>query len=346
MTLEWAADRLDRQWLALVETARAACRQHPDSAGAVLALAEAQAECGQWRQARSTLAEARARLGDPPALVRLSARLGADGAGAADDAVTRLELAAQQALTSGNWATLAELCEHPVSHAAPAAVRFYGALANAQLGRPRGVDAAAIDPLRDAAVVELPPGPRWASLASFHAALLAELAELDELDNAHHAVATRHGHQTETFVPRAGSAAHDLFAAVRVAVKAFVVERRWLAPPAAMGALAISAWSVSYPAGADQTSHVHPDGWLSLVYGVAVPDDGSARLELGSLAGGPYAGLAAPWPIRPLALRPGELAIFPSWMPHAATAHHGSGQRVVIALDIVPRGGWDGHALG
>lgn len=334
MSLEWADNRRDRQWLALLAGAREAHDRFPDREGAVCALIEAQLECGYWSAARQTLDVARQRFAGAPALALLEARV--DGLESSRRAPDNLEQAAAIARRSGDWQRVLDLCEREPANVPMASIIFHRALALARLGRETG-ESIGIDPTADSECTMVsPPGP-WETLAAFNRALSAELAGIPVLDSAQHQVATRSGRQTETLIAVPGGPIEQLFGCLRAAADAFVERRPWLSLPVGAGPLAITAWSVSYPAAGHQVSHLHPDGWLSAVYCVARPSGSRARLNLGSLSGGLDGDLTPPWAVRAVDLQPGELVIFPSWIPHAGTPHECCGERVVIAIDMIPQ---------
>lgn len=97
------------------------------------------------------------------------------------------------------------------------------------------------------------------------------------------------------------------------------------------------AWSVRLGPGGRHVNHVHPEGWISSVYYVSVPEQvaGSEQRE-GWLKFGeppfPVEGLAPHDYVEPV---PGQLTLFPSYLWHG-TVPIQSGERLTIALDIKP----------
>jgi hypothetical protein len=83
-------------------------------------------------------------------------------------------------------------------------------------------------------------------------------------------------------------------------------------------------------------NHVHPAGWLSSAFYVALPEAAMGGEDhAGWLAiGEPQAelGLDLP-PIRLVEPRPGRLVLFPSTMWHG-TRPFGEGERLTVAFDI------------
>jgi len=84
-------------------------------------------------------------------------------------------------------------------------------------------------------------------------------------------------------------------------------------------------------------NHLHPEGWLSSAYYVAVPPettDPHARsgwLKFGEPAL-PVPGATPAFAVQPL---PGRLVLFPSYLWHGTTAIHGTEPRLTLAFDVV-----------
>jgi hypothetical protein len=88
------------------------------------------------------------------------------------------------------------------------------------------------------------------------------------------------------------------------------------------------------------TNHVHPEGWISSCYYVALPravEDKEARqgwIKFGE----PALDVSLKDPIRrAIQPRPGRLVLFPSYMWHGTIAFHDSAPRTTIAFDVVPK---------
>lgn len=104
----------------------------------------------------------------------------------------------------------------------------------------------------------------------------------------------------------------------------------------------IDAWGVVIQPGGYQEPHIHPDGWISGVYYVAVPDDVTAAdddwqgcLELGTPPA-PFSNTGK-FPVQLLRPHPGRLNIFPSFLWHRTLPYEASGERICIAFDVRPR---------
>jgi hypothetical protein len=100
------------------------------------------------------------------------------------------------------------------------------------------------------------------------------------------------------------------------------------------------SWSVRLNGGGHHIGHVHPQGWLSSAFYVALPDAAEAGpAPAGWLAlGAPPADLGVDLPpLRLVEPKPGRLALFPSTMWHA-TLPFAAGERLTIAFDAARPG--------
>jgi tetratricopeptide (TPR) repeat protein len=87
------------------------------------------------------------------------------------------------------------------------------------------------------------------------------------------------------------------------------------------------------------TNHIHPEGWISSCYYVALPravEDRHGRqgwIKFGE----PALDIALKDPIRrAIQPKPGRLVLFPSYMWHGTIPFHDSTPRTTIAFDVVP----------
>jgi hypothetical protein len=87
-----------------------------------------------------------------------------------------------------------------------------------------------------------------------------------------------------------------------------------------------------------QAPHLHPSGWLSGVYYVALPQVGQGSEDGWIEFGIPPCELAdeTGLPRRRLQPRVGELTTFPSYLYHRTVPHAGSAPRISLAFDVVP----------
>ena len=85
------------------------------------------------------------------------------------------------------------------------------------------------------------------------------------------------------------------------------------------------------------TNHVHPRGWLSSAYYIALPETSAAEPNGGWLKFGEPGpridGCAAEYSIKPAE---GMLVLFPSYMWHGTVPFHDKAARTTIAFDVVP----------
>ena len=101
----------------------------------------------------------------------------------------------------------------------------------------------------------------------------------------------------------------------------------------------VGAWSVQLRREGYHVNHVHPAGWISSAYYVAVPEEvRDESLMSGWLKfGEPRFAVPGAGPEAVVQPRPGRLVLFPSYMWHGTNPIHGSQPRTTIAFDAVPR---------
>lgn len=96
------------------------------------------------------------------------------------------------------------------------------------------------------------------------------------------------------------------------------------------------SWSVRLAGQGHHANHVHPQGWLSSAFYVALPDEAErGGGEAGWLTlGQPQAGLGLDLaPVRAIEPKPGQLVLFPSTMWHG-TMPFARGERLTVAFDV------------
>ncbi|MDE2465762.1 MAG: tetratricopeptide repeat protein, partial [Alphaproteobacteria bacterium] len=99
------------------------------------------------------------------------------------------------------------------------------------------------------------------------------------------------------------------------------------------------SWSIRLGDGGFHTNHVHPRGWISSAYYVALPASMQAGTgDEGALKfGEPSFDAGFSDPIRRIVTpRPGRLVLFPSYFWHGTIAFHGQDTRTTIAFDAIP----------
>ncbi len=105
----------------------------------------------------------------------------------------------------------------------------------------------------------------------------------------------------------------------------------------------LTSWVVAVGGDGHEDWHVHPDGWLSGVFYVDVPDlSASDAPNAGQVEFGPFP-LAdrtptAAWPGWMFTPRTGDLILFPSYIAHRTWPTHMPRERVCIAFDVLRRG--------
>lgn len=101
----------------------------------------------------------------------------------------------------------------------------------------------------------------------------------------------------------------------------------------------MGAWSVRLAAQGFHINHIHPAGWLSSAFYVALPDslgdegNPAGWLQLGQPSAELDLGLP---PFRLMEPRPGRLALFPSYTWHG-TVPFDDGERLTVAFDVGSR---------
>lgn len=104
----------------------------------------------------------------------------------------------------------------------------------------------------------------------------------------------------------------------------------------------VGSWSISLKSSGRHSNHIHPRGWASSAFYVALPEAASDAAK-GSFPGWLQFGqpledlrLDLP-PRRVIQPRVGHLALFPSYMWHGTLPFQEGGQRLTIAFDLQPR---------
>lgn len=201
------------------------------------------------------------------------------------------------------------------------------------------------DCARLVSAVDLPPPPGFDSMLAFNAALAQELAPLHGDRRAPVDQTLRHGTQTfgDLFEQR-----HPLVDALKQRI-ASAIDRYIAALPqdpahpflARRGATWCFAdsWSSRLASGGYHTNHVHPHGWLSSAYYVAVPNgvgrEGSFAGWLQFGAPDFDAGVVDPVQCR-IEPKPGRLVLFPSLFWHGTAPFSDAEHRLTVAFDVVP----------
>jgi predicted Zn-dependent protease len=99
------------------------------------------------------------------------------------------------------------------------------------------------------------------------------------------------------------------------------------------------SWSSRLKAEGFHTNHIHPEGWISSAYYVAVPRSvrGNGERQGWISFGAPAYEVGLPEPIRRwIEPKPGRLVLFPSYMWHGTKPFSGEEHRTTIAFDVLP----------
>ena len=191
--------------------------------------------------------------------------------------------------------------------------------------------------------ITVPPG--WDDLASFNAALADELLAHSSLRYERHGTASIASWRIDSLVAGGGPLARLLVDRIIEAIQRRVamlngIDHPWVA--AMPYSAVVRSWCVITEGAGHETWHMHPYGWMSGVYYVAVPDavstgsDANGCLMLGlsdGLVGETVAESVGHHLIRPQA---GLLAAFPSHTYHRTFAHGAPGKRICVAFDVEP----------
>lgn len=180
-----------------------------------------------------------------------------------------------------------------------------------------------------------PPSP-WTDLASFLADLAGALAARHRLAGPPIGQSTRGGGEANLDARLADEPAiRAFFEAVRAPIAEHLAGIGQGARPFRIA----GAWSVRLRPGGFHVNHVHPRGWISSAFYVALPrvvEDTATQagwLKFGQPGPPTRPALAPDYFVRP---EPGLLALFPSYMWHGTVPFRGDEPRLSIAFDVVP----------
>jgi tetratricopeptide (TPR) repeat protein len=195
-------------------------------------------------------------------------------------------------------------------------------------------------------IYDLAPPEGFSSMAAFHAALNAHLDRM-HIDLREHVDQTlRRGTQT---APSLLKTDNPLLVALRRRIEEAVgdyihampqsPEDHPLSSRRSAGFAFAGSWSSRLGDRGFHVNHVHPKGWISSCYYVAVPD--AVRDPVAKQGwikfGEPSFTIAMPDAVRrAVQPMPGRLVLFPSYMWHGTTPFHSDAARTTIAFDAVP----------
>ena len=196
-------------------------------------------------------------------------------------------------------------------------------------------------------VFDLEPPDGFSSMESFNAELGTYLERLHPQSGAYLGQSLRGGTQTEGLLFGAGHAlVEKLRARIEEAIFSYVADlpaddRHPFLARRAKNFRYAGAWSSLLRDQGFHVNHLHPEGWISSCYYVAVPevakdeDTKQGWIKFGEPS------LAVPLknPIRrAIQPMPGRLVLFPSYMWHGTIPFHAPALRTTIAFDAVPGG--------
>lgn len=342
------------------ETLLSAAAQTTDLA---VSAAELYRQSGQPERALAVLADVRAR-GKPPADARWIAAMAHVDAGdpetAEAEALACLEANPAHRLVYGSLisallmqgkAAEAMTYIRQMREAEPHGQHWIGYEATALrlLGSPDYE--ALVDMERFVRPYTLPTPPGYASLEEFNAALLAALDKWHGYKTHPLDQSLRHGSQTprslanipdpviQTFLRALDEPIRRYMEAVGTGDEHPLTRRN-------VGDYRISGcWSVRLHGGGRHVSHVHPEGWISSAYYVAVPGetrsdpDRAGWIKFGEP---PFATVPETPAEKWICPEPGLLVLFPSFLWHGTEAIHDGAVRVTAPFDVVPSRERDG----
>ncbi|MEI9990400.1 MAG: tetratricopeptide repeat protein [Rhizomicrobium sp.] len=205
--------------------------------------------------------------------------------------------------------------------------------------------AALADYERHVQVFDLDPPDGFTDMAAFNAALNAHLDALHGDAREHIDQTLRRGTQTmDPLFDGDNALVAALRARIEEAVAAYIArmdddETHPLGSRRAEGFRFTGSWSSRLRDAGFHTNHIHPKGWISSCYHVAVPDavDDEAERQGWIKFGEPPFDTALGQPIR-RAIKPvpGRLVLFPSYMWHGTVPFRSAADRTTIAFDAIP----------
>lgn len=308
-------------------------------ADALLAVGDAQQAAQVARAARGADAlvmEAKVLLrsgADAAGRARLRAALGRVGAH-----VAAFEQLAHVLLRAGELAAVRDLIDTADRAGARHAPWFAArAMVEASEGQPCGSrDWLGLDRFCDETMLAGPEG--------FDAALAAELLANPSIRDRRHGIASVATRRIDSLVAGGGPLAKALVDRLVDAVRrrcAELVESDHPWVRAMPSQATLRSWCVITGGDGHERWHMHPHGWMSGVYYVAVPGSAGGDCDAGCLSLGlsdhfvseEAAQAVGERQVRP---RPGLLATFPSHVFHRTRPHGSSDTRIAVAFDVAP----------
>ena len=201
------------------------------------------------------------------------------------------------------------------------------------------------DYARHVQVFDLEPPEGFADMAAFNTALNAHLDTLHGDAREHIDQTLRHGTQTmDPLFEGDNALVVALRGRIEEAVAAYIARMddgtdHPLSSRRAKGFRFTGSWSSRLHDRGFHTNHIHPMGWISSCYYLAVPDavedevaqQGWIKFGEPAFATGLHAAIRRT--VKPV---PGRLVLFPSYMWHGTVPFHAAAARTTIAFDAVP----------
>ena len=304
----------------------------PDTAGYVDGLAQALARLGRFDEA---LAAHRRAVALAP-----------------EQAATHISHA-HSLLQCGQLAQATQVAEAAV-HLAPLDQQAWALLGLAWRANGHPREAWLNDYDRHVQVFDLPPPEGWASAASFNDALALALAPLHSDVQAPIDQTLRHGSQTlGDLFDQDHALVAQLKSRIAQAVQRYIQHLESLPRDDGHPLLGRStgrwrftdSWSSRLRGGGFHTNHVHPHGWISACYYVALPPAITAPAGHGVTPDAGWIGFGAPdlsvpgcdlVARRVVQPRVGRLVLFPSFMWHGTVPFTDTQPRLTVAFDVMP----------
>jgi hypothetical protein len=257
-----------------------------------------------------------------------------------------LSCAAEAALLAGDPEKAAALCQKSVA-LAPYDQATLAILGTAwrMLGDERDEALNGYDSLIQ--IYDLGPPDGFSDMDSFNTELNTLLDRIHPATREYLGQSLRNGSQTPDKLFGTG---YDLVERIQVrireAINRYIVDMRSddkhpLLSRRTRGFDYTGSWSSRLRDSGFHTNHIHPEGWISSCYYVALPpavEDTKSRqgwIKFGE----PPLGVTLKNPIRrAIQPRPGRLVLFPSYMWHGTVPFHDAMPRTTIAFDVVPKG--------
>lgn len=193
--------------------------------------------------------------------------------------------------------------------------------------------------------IELDVPDGWDSLSAFNAQIAAELMANPDMRYQRLGTASLQSWRVDSPASGTVPAVHALLGEIARQTGQWIAAlpdalHPWIA--ARPERLELRCWAVITEGEGREQWHMHPFGWLSGGYYVAVPEavvegsDAAGCLAFGLPGGHIGAAAAEQFGETLLRPRPGLLSLFPSHAYHSTYAHKAAGRRICLAFDLCP----------